>query len=337
MAFHRLPRSRLASGIRRCSIRDMHSLPPELLTGPFLRGTARDLGITDRMLQGSRFARVHPRVWRHRDLEMTEVDQVAAAMLALPDRALLTGISRIRALGLDFGAQQPLRFVIEGDHHLALEGIFLHRTKKLPPAAGRMVTPAAAYLSYVARARVIDAIKVGDWLLHHGHMTRAELRDLALGALWRDGAHEAIWLLDHLDERSRSLKESETRAMLTFSGLDRPESNGALDVGGVILTPDLLYRKWGPLALEYEGTQHQLDRTQYVSDIDRYELYRNASIPYVQITNEKLAQPRRLVLDVHRALVARGYDGPAPSFGERWLLLFARVSTAVGPRQPVQR
>ena len=45
-------------------------------------------------------------------------------------------------------------------------------------------------------------------------------------------AQEAVWVLDHLDGRSRSLPESETRAILAFAGLAAaPEVNVALDDG----------------------------------------------------------------------------------------------------------
>lgn len=310
----------------------MKAVPDELLTGPFSATTARALGVTSRMLQGARFLRVFPRVWRHRDHEMTEDDWVLAATLTLPPHARLTGITRIQQLGLAFGPRWPLHFVVEGDLHLVPPGIFLHRTKKLPPDDGRFVTPAAAYIAFCTRARVMDAIKVGDWLLHNGHMTAAELGTLALAQQWRDGADEALWILEHLDGDARSVKESETRAVLVFAGLPRPEVNVAVPGGeSVELTGDLVLRRWG-VVVEYEGGQHQTDRAQYVADVDRYAVYRRNEIRYVQVTHEKLRHARVVVREVHRELVAAGYDGPPPDFGERWTVLFGRLSNAVGPR-----
>ncbi len=259
-------------------------------------------------------------------------DRVLAATLALPDRARLTGISRIQQLGLDFGPRSPIRFVIRGDHHLLLDGIFLHRTKRLPPYDDHGVTPEAAFIAYCSLARVVDAIKVGDWLLRNGHLTIESLRALALRELWRAGAQEAVWILEHLDVRSRSLPESETRAILQFASLPRPELNVALDDGPepqVIV--DLRYKRWG-LVVEYEGSQHQEDRSQYVVDIGRYAWMRRHHVPYVQVTKEKLRHPRTLAGEVYSALVALGYDGPPPEFGDRWLLLFGSISHALGPR-----
>jgi hypothetical protein len=315
----------------------MRDLPEELLAGPFSSAMAQALGVTSRMLQGARFVRIFPRVWRHRDHEMSEGDWICAATLTLPRHARLTGITRIQQLGLDFGPRRPIRFVVEGDLHLVPPEIFLHRTKRMPPADEHGVTPAAAFVAYCARARVIDAIKVGDWMLHRDHMTIAELRSLVLAEPWRDGAPEAIWVLEHLDGRARSVKESETRASLIFAGLPRPEVNVPVPTGeNVEFIGDLVFRRWG-VVVEYEGSQHQTDRVQYVADVDRYALFRRGTIRYIQVTHEKLAHPRMVVGEVYRDLVDAGYHGPPPDFGDRWALLFGRLSGAVGPRSHRKR
>ena len=63
--------------------------------------------------------------------------------------------------------------------------------------------------------------------------------------------------------------------------------------------------------------------------IARYASLRRDAVPYVQVTKEKLARPRRMVAEVHAALVGLGYAGPAPDFGERWRWLFSRISDVV--------
>ena len=310
----------------------MIQLPEELLHGPFTRATARQLGVSDRMLQGKRFARIYPRVWRHADHEMTDEDWRLAAALALPDDAHLTGISRIQELGLDHGPRFPIRYVIEGRLHLAFENVFLHRTKKLPPLDQVGVTVESAFIFYCVQARVIDAIKVGDWLLHRAHMDLDKLRTLAIAELWRPGSDEVCWIVDHLDPRSRSLKESETRSILEFAGLPHPEVNIELDVGGDDkVIGDLVYKPWRTV-VEYEGRHHQEDREQYHSDLGRYALFRDHGHRYVQVTNERLNHPKKLVSEVYRSLVRGGYDGDPPHFGEQWRLLFLSLRLAVGPR-----
>jgi hypothetical protein len=263
---------------------------------------------------------------------MTEEDWLLAARLALPAGVHLTGISRLQLLGLDYGPRRPLRFVVDRDVHRVVDGVFLHRTKKLPPLDDVGVCVEAAYISYCSLCRVIDAIKVGDWLLHHGHMDLRRLSALAVAEPWRDGAQEAMWIMPHLDERSRSVKESEVRSVLAFAGLPVPEPNQELGLSEEVrVIGDLVYRKWRTV-VEYEGEQHQDDRDQYSSDIDRYELFRGHDISYVQVTKERLGKPREMVLNVDRTLRRNGYDGPPPLFGERWRQLFGSLSSAVGPR-----
>ncbi len=171
-------------------------------------------------------------------------------------------------------------------------------------------------------------------MLFHRHATIDEVRALALSAPWRDGAHEAIWIIDYLHPASRSLKESETRAVIEFAGLPRAEVNVQLDLGPeerVVVIVDLLMRCCG-LVIEYEGAHHQSDRLQYSGDLGRYEILRRHGVPYLQVTRERLGQPRRLVQMIHREMVALGYDGPAPVFDDRWRQLFRPIREVVGSR-----
>lgn len=311
----------------------MKPIPPELTNEPFLRKHAISLGVTEQMLRGSRFVRIHTNVYRVASLEMTHAHRVTAARLALPRGAQLTGITRIQELGLDYGPPLPLHFVMSGDHHLVIPGIFLHRTKELAPLDKCGVCVAGAFISYCSLARVIDAIKVGDWLLHHHHMERDEVIRIASAHLWRAGAYEALFVANYLDADARSLKESEVAALIEFAGLPRPELNVDLELPGRTAIGDLVYRQLGVL-VEYEGTHHQEDRKQYVSDIDRFKDVRDSRYRYLQLTKESIDKPSRAVRLVYDELVAAGYDGPPPAFGETWRVLFTRVSKIVGRKGP---
>lgn len=310
----------------------MHEIPPELSARPFTRQQARDAGVTDRMLQGKRFTRVLPGVWAVRDLVMTWPQRLEAARLALPARAQVTGATRLALAGLDTGNRHLLHFVVEGDLHLDLPGVFLHRTVRLAPTDHLGIGIAGAFLAYCPRARVIDAIAAGDWLLAGSHLSKAGIQALALADPWRDGAHEALWMLDHLTHESRSLKESELRAVLTFSGLPTPRLNAPLHLDGVLVVVDQLFEEQR-LVLEYQGVQHQEDRGIYCSDLDRLELLRAHGYGHIEFTKERLGHPRTVVGRVYRELVARGYVGPPPYLDHRWTRLFAPVSAQVGPRR----
>ena len=85
------------------------------------------------------------------------------------------------------------------------------------------------------------------------------------------------------------------------------------------------------MVVEYEGSQHQTDRDQYVLDLGRYAEMRRASLGYVQVTHEHLRTPRLMVGRVYQALVRAGLRrSAARTFGERWRSLFGRVSDLIG-------
>ncbi len=291
------------------------------------------MGVSEKVLRGSRFARLYPCVWVHVDHAMSDLDHIVAAELAMPERAQVSHVTRIQRLGLDVLDRRPFHFTIAGELHLDVQDVFLHRTKVLPPLDDVGVSPAAAFVQLCADARMIDAIKVGDWLLRNRHMTAIEVGEVAGRDRWRPGAVQARRVLPFLDAGSRSIKESETRAVLVFAGLPRPELNKYVrDERGVFLgCGDLVYALW-KLLVEYEGSQHLLERAQWNRDIDRYGRFRDAGWRYVQVTSEKLDLPKKLVSEVFGQLMAGGYQGPAPVFGRRWATLFEPIST-----KPVSR
>lgn len=302
----------------------MHHVSPDFRNGPFTQRAFLAAGFSRKLLRGRRFRRLFPRVWVHVDHVMTPGDWVLAAVLTLPGDARLTGITRVQQLGLDHGPQRPLHFVVARDHHIATDGIMLHRTDRMPPADDVAVTPAAAYLAYCAEATVLDAVIVGDWLLHHQHMTLPGLTELACRDDWRAGSAQALWIAPYLDGRSASPGESELRASAVFAGLPKPEVNVELTIEGRTVIVDLAWLIW-KVVVEYEGTHHQADRRQYLIDIDRYGLLRTIDLTYVQVTKEQMRNVIALVTKLFDALVAGGYDGSAPDFGRHFRSLYRRI------------
>lgn len=310
----------------------MFDVPEEFRHRPFHRREALAAGISARVLEGVQFVRIHEAVYRYRHHRMSFADEVTAAGLALPDGARTTGLTRLRQAGLEYGNADQLRFVVQGDHHLAIPGVFLHRTVLMPPCDDIGVTTTAAYVAYCAEARAIDAVKVGCWLLHHELLDFDELHVLLTEQKWRRGCVEAAWALPHLDGRVRSLPEAELLTLVRFSGLPEPEVNEPIDIGaGEELTPDQSWRNWMAV-VEYEGGQHQELRHQYVTDIDRYATYRRLGVRYTQVTKERLQQPRVAVGRIFQMLVDAGYDGPAPQFEGPWRDLFRPLSEVVRSR-----
>lgn len=304
----------------------MLPIPDELLHRPFTRSRAVELGLPPRVIEGRRFVRLHKGVYVHRDHGMTWADHVAAAQLALPVGARTTGVTRLRQLGLDVGAPYPLHFVVEGDLHLVLDGVFLHRTVKMPPHDDAGVSTEAAYVAFCAGARLIEAIEVGCFLLQKRWLDGQLLDQLLTDEQWRRGRPETVAVLPYLDDRPRSMPEAALAAYVVFSGLPTPEVNETMTLAdSTVLTPDLWFVLF-VLVVEYEGSQHQELRGQYTSDIDRYAAYRRNAVAYEQVTKELMRSPKATVRRIHSALVAQGYDGPPPDFGGAWLTLFRPLS-----------
>lgn len=305
------------------------SIPEHLCERAFSRTEALEAGISARMLQHPRFETVYPCVYKIAGTTLDARRMVEAATLALPDDARLSHLTRLRPLGLDYGPLEPLHFTVDRDLHLDIAGIFLHRTVRMPPVDEIGVRPEAAFIAAAAKLRLIDLVKIGDWLLHRQHMTIDSLVSLIHADPWRPGAGAALAAVPHLEPLSRSLKESETRIVLTFSGLPLPEVNRDVfdDEGFFLGCGDLVYRLW-KLLIEFEGRQHAFDDAQFAADIERYAKFRRDAWDYVQVTNAKLQRPRHLVACVHQRLVERGYVGTPPVFGRRWSSLFARPNPA---------
>jgi len=304
-------------------MRPVRPVPPHLARRAFSRTEAIEAGITPRMLQHRRFVEVYPSVYRLEGVQLDDRGRIDAARRALPSDARISHGTRLRLLGLDRGGLLPIHFTVARDLHLDISGILLHRTAAMPANDGIAVGVEAAFIGYAAFARAIDQVVVGDWLLHRGHTTVEALLAFAHDQKWRPGAAEVIATVPLLDARSRSMPESETRVCLEVAGLPRPEVNLDLhDETGLFLgCGDLVYRLW-KLLIEYEGGQHFSDARQIASDVDRYARFRRENWEYIQVTKRHLSQPKDMVRRVHRELVRRGYDGPAPAFGPGWERLF---------------
>jgi hypothetical protein len=303
------------------------TVPEDFRNRPFSRAEALASGITRGVLQGRQFRRVHEAVYCHADHQPSFSDRVAAARMALPEAARTTGITRIRELGIDYGPRAPLHFVMEGDLHLTLTGVFLHRTVTMPPHDEEGVSAEAAFIAYCAEARMIDAIKVGCELLRLDQMDLHLLDQVLTEEKWRRGVPEASYVLPFLDDRCRSMPEAELLAYVVAAGLPVPDVNLEVEIApGVVVTPDHWWSVF-TAAVEYEGSQHQEDRDQYNADIDRYAAYRRHDVAYELVTKERLRSPRTVIRRIHRMLVDRGYDGPEPEFGPVWEALFQPLHT----------
>ena len=155
---------------------------------------------------------------------------------------------------------------------------------------------------------------------------------------WRRGCAEVRWVAEHLERRCRSLPEAELVALVRFSGLPVPDVNPALrDDDGTKVIPDLWFAA-SRQVVEYEGSHHQEDRDQYNADIDRYLIFRNMQVPYLQITKERMHRPELAMICRSTGLFeSLGTTDPSPSSAARRPPCFVRFVTSYAAVVPPSR
>ena len=182
-------------------------------------------------------------------------------------------------------------------------------------------------------ARVIDAIKVGDWLLRHGHLDwssctpSASTSGGAPGPRRRSGCWPGSTATPGRCASPRSARSSSSPACRL------PESNvGAVAADDPTRIGDLVYRQWGVDRRVRRRAPSARPRAvpQGHRPLRLHAPRGRAVRPGHQ---GEARPPAGWCIEVHDALVARGYDGPRPEFGERWRQLFARLSDVVAAQR----
>ncbi len=118
------------------------------------------------------------------------------------------------------------------------------------------------------------------------------------------------------------------RLLLVLAGLPEPECN--VNLGSrheFVGRADLAYLAYS-LIVEYDGRDHADVREQWDRDLERLDDFEDAHWGYVRVTRHRLKRPRDVVRRVHAKLAARGYQGPAPTFGPEWVAQFETRSAA---------
>ena len=173
-------------------MRTPRPIPDALMGRAFTRAEAGEHGVTPRMLQHSRFTEVFPSVYRAAATTLDGLGLIDAGRRCLPDDARVSHLTRTRLVGLEYGPLLPLHFTVGRDLHLAIDDIFLHRTVTMPIHDEVGVSIEAAFVGAACSLRLIDLIKVGDWLVHRGHLDLTRLAIFAAAEPWRPGAAQAM-------------------------------------------------------------------------------------------------------------------------------------------------
>jgi very-short-patch-repair endonuclease len=300
---------------------------PETLQGrPFTTAEAQELGLSRTVLGGRRFRNVFRGVWVCTDVNMTLDAKIAAARLVIPDDAVVSHVTALRVLGVGCVPAEPLHFSTNTDLRGWQPGIVLHRRQgTLHPVIAHGISTVGPDRAFVDSALLLsfrDRVRAGDELVRLGLTTPDRLRQYA-EARHLDGVVRARRAAVYVRSRVDSVKETDLRLLLRFARLPEPEVNGVIvnDVGLFVARGDLVYRRFR-VVVEYDGWHHERSARQRRKDILRRERLEAAGWTVVIVTVADMQDPLGIVRRVHAALVAGGYDGPAPVMSSVWTRWF---------------
>lgn len=284
----------------------MRDIPLELHGTAFSTTRARALGVTDDMLAGSRFVRLHRGVYRTRETEPTLKLMLEAARLALPASVAVSHVTSLRLRGFEIGPLRPLHFATNGRVQRVPDGVVLHRYRhRLEPETleGQLVLPVAR--TFVDVATQLDdrrLLRVGDWVVAEGLVDLDDLHWFCLDS-HLDGVRRARRVVRFVRRGVASPMESDLRWWLHRGGLPEPEINADIHDrhGRWLAKGDLVFRKQRVL-VEYDGWQHERDARQRQWDHLRREQLEAAGWRVIVVTAIDLERPWLVISRIRQAL-----------------------------------
>ncbi len=265
------------------------SVPQQLRGVPFTTGRAKRLGVTARMLAGSRFRGVLHGVHVCADVPDSALLRLDAALLLAPRDSFATHHSAAAVWGLPVcDPVRPHVGVGRGLRAPQVQGVSWHAYASPPSLRlvdGRLVgDPAVTFVQLAGTLSLLDAVIAGDALTRRGLVRPGDLVAAAAGFTGVTGlrvSRAAALVRPRVD----SPMETWLRLLIVAAGLPEPVTN--LDVhdanGRWIARPDLLYPAYR-VAIEYDGRHHDGETQRVDRDVFR---------------NEDLAQAGWFVLIVH--------------------------------------
>jgi hypothetical protein len=298
------------------------SVIPQALNGqPFETSDARAVGLSWKVLQGSRFRRVTQGVYVTATSADSPRPRVRGVMLALPADTIATGVTGLQMLGIEVGPELPMTFASTHLRQIRRRDVRVMRFKELPPHRDGIARAEHCWLVAASTLNLLDLVTAGDWLLRRRRSTLVRLHSAVQTYPGRGvvPARRAVMLVR---ERVDSPRETWLRLCLVLAGLPMPECNLVIgDDQGPMGRVDLVYLAY-KLIIEYEGDQHRTDRNQWNADIDRHEDFARDNWTLIRVTSERARWPRQVVRSVYQVLRANGYEGSAPDFNQLWISLF---------------
>ena len=181
-----------------------------------------------------------------------------------------------------------------------------------------VTSPLRTLVDIATKVTTIELITAAEHLVHRGLVTTDQIGEYAM-TRHLDGVQRLRRVLGRIREGAESPRETMLRLMIVFAHLPEPRCNVDIhDAGGrFIARGDLVYERFR-LVVEYDGWYHERSAAQRQRDLLRRETLEAAGWRVIVATSDDVRAPQALVHRVHRALLSRGYLGPAPVFSVVW-------------------
>jgi very-short-patch-repair endonuclease len=290
-------------------------LPVTLASAPFVTREADRAGVTRRRLRSGDINHPFHGVYSLRRADDLRERCEAFLPLLRPGDAF-SHTTAAALLGAPLPSKRDNRIHVtttgRGDR-FRRRGILGHRAEEIPLTMHYglpIVEPAHVWVQLATILTHDDLVAVGDYLVtpdrHRGTPAIASIDPLRAAILQRvRGAARARRALRDVRVGAESPMETRLRLLLRRAGLPEPQLNPAVDVGGEILHPDLLYPEWR-VVLEYEGDGHRTDERQWRRDIARREKFESAEWRVIRVhRDDVLAEPEAFIARVCRILAQR--------------------------------
>lgn len=298
----------------------MRPIPDVLRGRAFTTAEAAAQGVSRRMLQGKRFTSLHRGrgVWAVADEPRDLPFLLRADRLVVPRDAAVSHVTGLRLHGIDVGPELPRHWSTNRPDKRRSDDLVLHRREApLRPVLvhGLPVLPAHRCLVDAAiRLSHRDIVRAADALVAAGLTTPEEFAAFAWSRHLH-GVRRCRANAGRVRERVRSFRETDLRLVLALARLPEAEVNSDIfDARGAFLgCGDLVLRTWR-IVLEYDGWYHERSAEQRHQDLARREALEADGWLVIVLVSTDLDRPASLIARVWRALVSRGYEGPAPHF-----------------------
>lgn len=244
------------------------------LSGPFLRTTGLECGITQHTLDGPAYVSLFRSVRLRAAIQMTPLVRARAALLVSPEGAVISHHTAAQLWGGVVPDQPHTHItVLTAGSRPQRDGLRAHACRRRPRTVRihgvEATTPEQTFVDLAGVVELVDLVVLGDSLVGARRTTPEALLCAARSARGR-GSRRARAAAALVRADVESPMESRARLLIVLAGLPEPQVNVTVRRDGRTYRLDLSYPRHR-LAIEYDGRHHAESEAQWAGDITRRE------------------------------------------------------------------